>query len=587
MFGLLKNKIAGFVSKLTAKKEQTEPKAEEIKQEHGKQTENADEKLKTNEIEADIVSEEIQATQKIENADSVTNTEKILKEDTRTKQTAWQKEEKIDASKMADESKEKSRQIKKTQNKEFDAQESENLQKLNEEKVSIENVHIKLENDKIEKDNSARLQKTDDEIERKKQDSTKKQVIIEAEIKPEEIEIVQSEEQLVDKEHQENKEQLKKIENSKQQKKDKPEEIKTKSIFEKAFGFISKKEKTPAFENVEQSKKKKQIQEVELEVKVSDVDDGHIERLEKRATATKKQTDAKIGVAKSVASIFGAKIELEKKDVAELLDEFELSLIESDVGLEVSAHIKTMLEQRLVGMKVEKTKMKEQINETIKQVLVEVMTTQQEPREFLDLINEAKKPVKILFVGPNGAGKTTTIAKIAKMLLNENKTVCVGACDTFRAAAIEQLSEHAQRLGIDIIKSKYGADPASVAFDAIKHAKAKNIDIVLIDSAGRQDTNTNLIDEMKKIVRISQPDMKIYIGESIGGSALVEQVSSFHEAINIDGAILTKLDCDAKGGTAISLTYCTRVPILFLGVGQKYEDLKKFDAYAIANAILS
>ena len=232
------------------------------------------------------------------------------------------------------------------------------------------------------------------------------------------------------------------------------------------------------------------------------------------------------------------------------------------------------------------TKMHQQVNEAIKAVLAEIMTPPN-ALDFSQRLEDAKKPVKLLFVGPNGAGKTTTIAKIATMLKKKGMTVCLAATDTFRAAAIEQLSVHAQRLNVPIIKSEYGSDPASVAFDAVKYAKAHDIDAVLIDSAGRQDTNANLIDEMKKIDRVVAPDLKIYVGESISGSALIEQIRAFHEAIGIDGAILTKLDCDAKGGTAISLSYTTGVPILFLGVGQQYEDLRAFDSDEVAGQILS
>ncbi|MFN3910383.1 MAG: signal recognition particle-docking protein FtsY, partial [Candidatus Anstonellaceae archaeon] len=203
-----------------------------------------------------------------------------------------------------------------------------------------------------------------------------------------------------------------------------------------------------------------------------------------------------------------------------------------------------------------------------------------------ELVKEKQKPLKILFVGPNGAGKTTTIAKISEILTKKGYGVVISASDTFRAAAIEQLENHCQRIGVRLIKNKYGADPASVAFDAIKYAKTNNIDFVLIDTAGRQNTNINLIDEMKKIVRVSQPDLKIYVGESIAGNAVIEQVGAFKNAIGLDAAILTKLDCDAKGGTALSLTYSTKIPIIFFGTGQNYSDLKEFETEWIVERII-
>ncbi|HQT45200.1 MAG TPA: signal recognition particle-docking protein FtsY, partial [Candidatus Micrarchaeota archaeon] len=197
------------------------------------------------------------------------------------------------------------------------------------------------------------------------------------------------------------------------------------------------------------------------------------------------------------------------------------------------------------------------------------------------------KPFKILFVGPNGSGKTTTMAKLANAFMKEGKTVVFAACDTFRAAAIEQLEVHASRLNVKVIKNQYGSDPASVAYDAVKHAQSNNIDIVLIDSSGRQDTNANLIAELKKMERVVRPDAKIYIGESLAGNAVIAQVSAFKEAIGIDGVILTKLDCDPKGGSAISITKATGVPIIFVGTGQKYDDIKKFKADEIADEMVA
>ncbi len=207
--------------------------------------------------------------------------------------------------------------------------------------------------------------------------------------------------------------------------------------------------------------------------------------------------------------------------------------------------------------------------------------------DLFDNADKARKPFKILFVGPNGAGKTTTMAKIANAFMKEGKSVVFAACDTFRAAAIEQLEVHAQRLGVKVIKNQYGSDPASVAFDAVKHAQSNGVDIVLIDSSGRQDTNANLIAELKKMERVVKPDAKIYIGESLAGNAVIAQVNAFKEAIGIDGVILTKLDCDPKGGSAISITKATGVPIIFVGTGQKYEDIRKFMPEEIADEMVA
>ena len=199
--------------------------------------------------------------------------------------------------------------------------------------------------------------------------------------------------------------------------------------------------------------------------------------------------------------------------------------------------------------------------------------------------NKNEKPYVIVFFGINGSGKTTTIAKIAHLLQKNSLSVVLAASDTFRAASIEQLQEHADKLNIKLIKHNYGSDPSAVAFDAIKHSKAHNIDVVLVDTAGRLHSNINLIDEMKKIVRVTKPDLKIFVGESITGNDCVEQCSSFNENIGIDAIILTKADVDEKGGTAISISYVTKKPILYLGMGQSYDSLEEFNPEKIVASI--
>ncbi|MBL7056474.1 signal recognition particle-docking protein FtsY, partial [Candidatus Woesearchaeota archaeon] len=184
-----------------------------------------------------------------------------------------------------------------------------------------------------------------------------------------------------------------------------------------------------------------------------------------------------------------------------------------------------------------------------------------------------------------GSGKTTSIAKVANMLKNNKFSCVLAASDTFRAASIEQLEYHGKQLGIKVIKHDYQSDPAAVAFDAIKHAKAKEIDVVLIDTAGRLHSNSNLIEEMKKIIRISKPDLKIFVGESITGNDCIEQAKAFNDAVGIDGIILTKADVDEKGGAAISVSYVTKSPIMYFGVGQEYIDLKEFDSNMVVEGL--
>lgn len=198
-----------------------------------------------------------------------------------------------------------------------------------------------------------------------------------------------------------------------------------------------------------------------------------------------------------------------------------------------------------------------------------------------------REPCIIVFVGINGTGKTTTIAKVASFLLGKKYSLVLAGSDTFRAGAIEQLEEHAKRLGVHLIKHQYGGDAAAVAFDAVQYARVRGINIVLIDTAGRMQTNKNLLMEMEKIIRVVKPDMVLFIGDSLAGNDAVSQAEEFSKSVNIGGSILTKIDADAKGGAAISVAYITKKPILFIGTGQRYEDLEPFKPETIINRILN
>ncbi len=260
--------------------------------------------------------------------------------------------------------------------------------------------------------------------------------------------------------------------------------------------------------------------------------------------------------------------------------ELEVALMENNVAVEVIGKIKEDLKKELVEKKVLRGKTEEIIISTLRNSIEELLTV--EGINLIEKIREKKdKPYVIVFVGINGTGKTTTIAKIVRLLQKNSITSAIAASDTFRAAAIQQLEEHADKLGVKLIKHDYGADPAAVAFDTIKYAKAKNIDCVLIDTAGRLHSNTNLMDEMKKIIRVAKPDMKIFIGDSLTGNDCVEQSREFNNAIGIDAIILAKADVDEKGGAALSVSYITKKPIIYLGMGQTYDSLEPFDAEKI------
>ena len=296
-------------------------------------------------------------------------------------------------------------------------------------------------------------------------------------------------------------------------------------------------------------------------------------------------SEAKLGIFKQIKSIFTGDVEISRSDIVDLLDGLELEMLESDVAMDVAEEIRKDLEIKLIGNKIKKSELNSFIKTAIRNTLIEVM----ENEKIFDIVAKvanSEKPVKIMFLGINGSGKTTTIAKVAKLLMAANHKVVFAASDTFRAAAIEQLQVHADRLGVKMIKRDYGSDPTAVAYDAMSHATANKIDVVLIDTAGRQETNLNLINELKKMNRVIAPQLKIYIGESIAGNAIIQQVSEFNKEIGIDGVILTKLDCDAKGGTVISISKTTGIPIIYLGTGQKYADLEKFDVNKIVERIL-
>lgn len=310
-------------------------------------------------------------------------------------------------------------------------------------------------------------------------------------------------------------------------------------------------------------------------------DDFDMERLSKKSESGEKKMEVRMGLARTVTTLFTNTVEIREEDIRDLADELELALLESDVAYEVSIEVAKRMKERLVGMKVSRSNMQGDVRAAMADVLSGVLQSEK-AFDFFAKLKSAPKPVKVLFVGPNGAGKTTTMAKIAKQLSDRGMTSVISASDTFRAAAIEQAEVHGKKLGVHVVKSKYGADPASVAYDAVTYAHAHKTDVVLIDSAGRQDTNVNLLDELKKMVRVVKPDLKIYIGESIGGNATLDQIKAFSESIGLDGAILTKLDCDAKGGTALSVAHATGMPILFLGMGQGYDDLAPFDAKALS-----
>ena len=271
--------------------------------------------------------------------------------------------------------------------------------------------------------------------------------------------------------------------------------------------------------------------------------------------------------------------ELKSENLHPLLSDFKINLVENDVAFPVADRICDEMEKRLNGVQVKRLEDRKKIVEKIlRVVLLEIMQT----NGNIDLLKAAEEkrkkgePLLIVFVGINGTGKTTTIAKVAHFFNKKGFSVVLACSDTYRAGSIEQLEEHAKRLGIRMIKHTYGADPAAVAYDAISHAKAHGINVVLIDTAGRMQTNQNLMSELAKVKRIVKPDLTVLTVDSLTGNDAVMQAEEFHKSVGIDATILTKVDADIKGGSALSVTYVTKKPILFIGVGQQCDDLEQF-----------
>ncbi|MHC1572666.1 MAG: signal recognition particle-docking protein FtsY [Methanosarcinales archaeon] len=339
-------------------------------------------------------------------------------------------------------------------------------------------------------------------------------------------------------------------------------------MFEKLKKKIDrfKESVTEIIQTPEREEEKEEVEEVTTEGRVKDIN---------------------IGLRDKVRSIVvDREVIIDEKSIEEPLWELEMALLESDVAMDVAEEIINTIRRDLIGAK---RRLKERSEKIVEDALVDALTrvVSLNPLDFDEVIERREKPLHIVFIGVNGTGKTTTIAKIAYRLKRENHSVVIAAADTFRAGAIDQLEHHADKLGIKMIKHQEGADPASVAYDAVEYAKARHIDVVLTDTAGRMHTNINLMDQLKKICRVTPPDLVIFVDEAIAGNDAVERARLFNEAVPFDGSILTKIDADAKGGAAISIAHATSKPILFLGTGQGYGDLEKFNPDWLVRRLLT
>jgi len=330
----------------------------------------------------------------------------------------------------------------------------------------------------------------------------------------------------------------------------------------------TKEERAPEREVTE--KLMKDLRQEKVEIKTPE------EKFDEAVEKKEEEKREKKGFFSRLKDIFSYKIT--EEDFECIFPDLEMLLLENNVAIEVVEKIKKEMEKELIDKEIKKNELELEIRASLKKALESIII---EPENSVATIKEFKKtnkkPFVILFFGINGAGKTTSIAKLCSLLQKNNLSCILAAADTFRAASIEQLQIHADKLKVTMIKSGYGSDPSSVGFDAIKYAEHHNIDVVLIDTAGRMHTKENLLKEMEKICRVTKPNLKIFTAESIAGNDATEQARAFNSIMGIDGSILSKTDVDEKGGTIISISYITKKPILYLGTGQNYEDLELFN----------
>ncbi len=292
--------------------------------------------------------------------------------------------------------------------------------------------------------------------------------------------------------------------------------------------------------------------------------------------------EVRIGVKTRIKTAVGKSARLTDKEIEDIAWDLQMALMESDVAMEVAEAICERLKERL--RETEFRRPKEEVREIFEDVLIQVLE-EGGTFDFMEFLQRCEKPARVVFFGINGCGKTTTIAKVAYMLKNAGFSVVLAAGDTFRAGAQEQLEEHAKRLGVKMIHHQRGGDAAAVVFDAIKHAEANGIDVVLADTSGRMHSDVDLMGEMEKIIRVNKPDLRVFVGDALTGNDAVEQARRFNEKVGIDASILAKSDA-AKGGAALSISYITKKPIIFLGTGQGYKDLVKFDAHEFVESIV-
>ncbi|MCG2718830.1 MAG: signal recognition particle-docking protein FtsY [Nanoarchaeota archaeon] len=560
MFKFLKNKISQAVSKFSKKVEEEASEEEFVEEKEieldGKKIEKEEKKLEEKKkkkeaelkkLEEDKIKKEEEKKKK--EAEEQKKKEERLKkeEEERKKKEEERLEKEAELEKLEEETKKVEEELKKVKEEEKKKQEEAEKKKTEEERLEKEAELKRLEEEtkEAEEEERQRREKEKEEDEKRKEKEEERKREEQKKIEEEKARLKEEEEQKRKKE-----EELKEIEEKKEEVEEK------KGFFSKIKEILTKKKEVEPGQVLEGKDKELVVEEVtEFE------DKGFLARV-KQKVITKKISD---------------------KQFEGLFWDLELALMENNVAVEVVEKIKEDLKKEIVDRPLRKSEIQPTIIKGLKKSISGLFEI--DPIDIVQQVKYNKKPFIIIFIGVNGSGKTTTIAKLAKLMLDNELKPIIAASDTFRAAAIHQLEEHGKKLGVKVIKHDYGADPSAVAFDAIKAAEANNYDVVLIDTAGRMHSNTNLIDEMKKIVRVTKPNMKIFVGEALAGNDVVTQSQAFDEAIDIDGIILTKSDIDEKGGAIVSVSHVTGKPIIYLGVGQGYDDIEKFDPKTVLERI--
>lgn len=567
MFGFLKDKLKKAINKFS--KDVDEESEEIIEESIEPDKDESKEKYKEEKKVEEIKKSEIKEVKQEEKVDEKEISE--IKEQIKEEVEKFQEEKE---EKKIIEEKVKEKKVSKKEDKEQEKIEEKTEQTIDEKKTQIKSELEKpliVEDDEVKdvKDKLPKPKKLKEEVEIEKIKDEEKE---DTEVKIEKKSFFQKiKDKITPKDEKDKKEfaDIKKtdeeIDESKEQ--SEPEEEKDKTI------ELKKDEEPDDDDSVEMIieddviKKEEDIDLKEEEEKIIEKIEDEVKKYKEEKPEKKKGFFSKLADSVTKTSISESKFN-------DLFWKLEIVLLENNVAVEVIDKIKKDLREELVTKKARIGKTQDVIIESLQKTINSLFDVNQ-----IDLFEEIKKkkPYVIIFVGVNGVGKTTTIAKLANKILKNNKTCVMAAGDTFRAAAIQQLEEHAKNLNVRLISHDYGSDPSAVAFDAIKYADAKGIDVVLIDTAGRQHSNSNLMEEMKKIQRVTNPDLKIFVGESITGNDCIEQAKAFNDSIGIDAMILSKADVDEKGGAAISISYVTKKPILYIGTGQEYDSLKRFD----------